>query len=83
MSKTDDGLLEALLDSWNRGTNILLNLLHALPDGGLEAKEMDGSPSVAVMFSHIHETRLFWLSNKPPSSPRGRAIDLRARFFEM
>ena len=59
-------LLEALLDSWNRSNTIVVNLLHALPDGGFEAKAMDGSPSVAVMFSHIHETRSFWLSKTAP-----------------
>jgi uncharacterized damage-inducible protein DinB len=30
-------LLEALLDSWDRNNTILLNLLRALPEGGLEA----------------------------------------------
>ncbi|GEM86879.1 DinB family protein [Meiothermus granaticius] len=55
-------LIEALLDSYNRNNIILLNLLHALPEGGLEAKAMEGSPSVAAMFSHIHQTRLFWLT---------------------
>ena len=44
-------LLEALLDSWNRNNTILLL---ALPDGGLEARAMEGSPSVAEMFTHIH-----------------------------
>lgn len=31
-------LLDALLDSWARSNTILLNLLHALPEGGLEAR---------------------------------------------
>jgi hypothetical protein len=31
-------LLDALLDSWDRINVILLNLLRALPEGGLEAK---------------------------------------------
>jgi hypothetical protein len=47
-------LLEALLDSWDRDNTILLNLLRILPESGLEARTMEGSPSVAEMFMHIH-----------------------------
>ena len=43
----DQRLLEALLDSWDRNNSILLNLLRFLPEGGLEAKAMEGSPCVA------------------------------------
>jgi hypothetical protein len=42
----DQRLLEALLDSWDRNNTILLNLLRALPEGGLEARAMEGSPSI-------------------------------------
>jgi uncharacterized damage-inducible protein DinB len=67
MSTThEQNLLEALLDSWDRNNTILLNLLQALPDGGLEAKAMEGSPSIAVQFSHLHSTRLFFLSQTAP-----------------
>jgi uncharacterized damage-inducible protein DinB len=62
----DQSLLEALIDSYNRNNTILLNLLHTLPEGGMDAKAMEGSPSVAVMFSHIHQTRLSWLSLTAP-----------------
>jgi uncharacterized damage-inducible protein DinB len=62
----DQSLLEALLDSWNRNNTILINLLRALPEGGLEARAMEGSPSVAVQFSHIHGTRLFFVSKTAP-----------------
>jgi hypothetical protein len=51
MSDTQDQrLLEALLDSWDRNNTILINLLRAIPEGGLEASAMDGSPSVSEMF---------------------------------
>src|SRR5580704_9890916 len=58
----DQRLLEALLDSWDRNNIILLNLLSALPEGGLEAKPMEGSPSVAELFTHIHFVRLVLVS---------------------
>jgi uncharacterized damage-inducible protein DinB len=54
----DQHLLEALLDSWDRNNTILVNLLGALPEGGLEARAMEGCPSVAELFTHIHYVRL-------------------------
>src|ERR1700760_1530560 len=72
MSKTDDGnLLEALLDSWDRNNTILVNLLRAVPEGGLEARAVNsgktsGSMTVAEMFLHIHGSRQFVLSEDAP-----------------
>jgi uncharacterized damage-inducible protein DinB len=64
----DKRLLEALLDSWDRNNTILLNLLRALPPGGLEARAMEGSPSIAELFSHIHYVRLVLVSEDAPES---------------
>jgi hypothetical protein len=50
----DERLLEPLLDSWDRNNTILLNLLHALPEGGLEARALESSPPLAQLFTHIH-----------------------------
>jgi uncharacterized damage-inducible protein DinB len=63
---SDQGLLEALLDSWDRNNTILVNLLHALPEGGLEARAMEGSPSIAEMFTHIHYVRLVFVLEDAP-----------------
>jgi uncharacterized damage-inducible protein DinB len=65
MSDTSS-LLEALLDSWDRNNTILLNLLLALPDGGLQVRAMEGSPSVAELFTHIHYVRLVLVSEDAP-----------------
>ena len=62
----DQRLLEALLDSWDRNNIILLNLLRALPEGGLEAKAMEGSPSVSEMFTHIHYERMVSVFENAP-----------------
>jgi uncharacterized damage-inducible protein DinB len=51
-------LLQALLDSWDRNNTILLNLLRRLPDGALQDRAMEGSPSIAELFAHIHFVRL-------------------------
>src|SRR5260370_1304732 len=66
----DQRLLEALLDSWDRNNTILLNLLRALPEGGLEARAMEGSPSVAELFTHIHYVRLVFISEDAPAFAR-------------
>ena len=63
---SDQSLLTALLDSWDRNNTILLNLLHALPAGGLETRAMDGSPSIAQMFTHIHYVRLVFVFEDAP-----------------
>ena len=62
----NQSLLEALLDSWDRNNVILLNLLRELPQGGLEARVMVSSPSVAEMFTHIHYVRMVILSEDAP-----------------
>jgi hypothetical protein len=59
-------LLEALLDSWDRNNTILLNLLRALPQGGLEARATEGGPSIAELFTHIHFVRLVFVSEDAP-----------------
>ncbi len=59
-------LLDALLDSWDRNNTILVNLLRALPEGALEARAMDGGPSVAELFTHIHYVRLVFVLEDAP-----------------
>jgi uncharacterized damage-inducible protein DinB len=66
----DQRLLEALLDSWDRNNTILLNLLCALPEGGLEARAIEGSPSVAQLFTHIHYGRLVIVFEDAPEFAR-------------
>jgi uncharacterized damage-inducible protein DinB len=66
----DQRLLEALLDSWDRNNTILVNLLRALPEGGLEARAMEGSPSIAQMFTHIHFVRLVFVLEDAPEFAR-------------
>jgi uncharacterized damage-inducible protein DinB len=66
----DQRLLEALLDSWDRNNIILLNLLSALPEGGLETKAVEGGPSIAQLFTHIHFVRLAFVFEDAPEFAR-------------
>jgi uncharacterized damage-inducible protein DinB len=67
MTRTQDqSLLEALLDSWDRNNAILVNLLRAVPEGGLEARAMAGGPTVAQLFTHAHFVRLVFVEEDAP-----------------
>jgi len=63
-------LLDALLDSWDRNNTILINLLRALPEDGLEVRPMQSSPSVGELFMHIHYVRLVFVSEDAPEFAR-------------
>jgi uncharacterized damage-inducible protein DinB len=62
----DESLLAALLDSWDRNNKILLNFLEALPEHELEIRAVDGSPTIAELFTHIHYVRLVFISEDAP-----------------
>ena len=66
LNTPDQSLLDALLDAWDRNNTILLNLLQALPDGALEMRAMEGSPSIAQLFTHIHYVRLVFVFEDVP-----------------
>lgn len=59
-------VLDALLDSWDRNNTVLLNLLEAIPDGGLDARAMEGSPTVSEMFTHMHHERMVSVLENAP-----------------
>jgi uncharacterized damage-inducible protein DinB len=67
---SDHSLLDVLLDSWDRNNTILLNLLHLIPDGGLEVRPAESSPSIAELFTHIHYVRLVFVSEDAPEFAR-------------
>lgn len=66
--KSDLGLLDVLLDGWETSNTALVNLLHALPPGGLEARAHATSPTVGAMFSHMHHERLVSVLENVPES---------------
>jgi uncharacterized damage-inducible protein DinB len=67
---SDQRLLEALLNSWDRNNTILVNLLRALPEGGLEARAVEGSKSIGEMFTHMHYVRLVFVFEDAPEFAR-------------
>lgn len=65
-NQPDQHLLEALLDAWDRNNTILINLLRALPEGGLDARAVEGSPTVSQLFTHMHFVRLAFVAEDAP-----------------
>lgn len=65
-STRKQSVLDAVLQSWDRSNHVLVNLLRALPEGGLEARATPNSPSVAEMLTHIHHERMASVSEEAP-----------------
>lgn len=64
------GLLDVLLDSWERNNAILVNLLRILPEGALEIRAVEDGPSIAQYFTHIHFVRLIFVQEDAPEFAR-------------
>lgn len=65
----NDGLLAALLESWERSNRILVNLLRALPGDALDVRAAAGSPTVRSLFAHMHFVRLIFVTEDVPELP--------------
>ncbi|MBN9662005.1 MAG: damage-inducible protein DinB [Acidobacteria bacterium] len=62
----EQNLLEAILDSWDRNNTILVNLVRAVPPGGLEARPTPTSHTVAELLTHLHHERMVSLLEEAP-----------------
>ncbi|MGC2636492.1 MAG: DinB family protein [Acidobacteriaceae bacterium] len=71
----EEGLLEAILDAWDRNNRIIVNLLRAVPPGGMEARAVEGSPTVAEMFAHMIYVRAVFLREDIPEFGLGEPRD--------
>ena len=59
-------LLDDVLDSWARNNTILVNLLRAIPEGGMDIRATGSSPSIGQMFMHMHYVRLAAVQEDAP-----------------
>jgi uncharacterized damage-inducible protein DinB len=59
-------LLDAVVDSWDRHSRVLLNLLQLIPTHGLDARVREGSPTVSQMFMHMHHERMVSVLENAP-----------------
>ena len=65
------GMIEALLDSWDRNNTITINLLRAVPADAMDLKPGPTSPSIAQLFTHMHYVRLVFVFEDAPEFARG------------
>jgi uncharacterized damage-inducible protein DinB len=64
------GLLDALLDSWDRNNRILIDLLSVVPDEAFDVSALDGTMTIQRMITHIHYCRaIFAYENAPDIVP--------------
>lgn len=68
MSSSDQRLLDALLDSWDRNNTITVNLLRKIPPDALDLRPAPGSHSIAELFAHLHYVRLIFVAEDAPES---------------
>lgn len=66
----DAPLLDALIDSWTRNNQILVNLLRLVPPELFDSWPAPGSPSIAELFAHIHFVRLVFVLEDAPEFAR-------------
>ena len=60
-SVAESHLLDALIDSWDRNNRIVVNLLKLIREDHLDARPVEGSPSIAELFMHLHYVRLIFV----------------------
>lgn len=58
--------LQVLLHAWETNNIVLLNLLGALPQGGLDARITPDSHCVSEMYMHMHHERMVSVSEEAP-----------------
>ena len=59
-------LLGVLLDAWDRNNSIVVNLLRAVPEGGLAVRAVGGGHTVAELLTHLHSVRLSFVVEDAP-----------------
>jgi uncharacterized damage-inducible protein DinB len=61
-----DAVLEAVFDGWARHNRALVNLIRAIPAGGLSARVLPTSPTIGAMCTHMHHERMVSVLENAP-----------------
>jgi uncharacterized damage-inducible protein DinB len=69
----DHGLLDALVDAWDRNNTITVNLLRAIAKEDLDIQPLASSPTIAQLFAHLHYVRMIFVVENAPDI----AVDMR------
>jgi uncharacterized damage-inducible protein DinB len=66
MPDTNNELLDAILDSWDRNNTILINLLRLVPAELMVLRGTATSQTLGELFTHIHYCRLVFVFEDAP-----------------
>ena len=66
--------LEAILETWNRNTTVVLNILNALPEGGIDARDTNGQWTVAHHLADMQGANVYWLQKSAPEFAAGLEV---------
>ena len=58
---------DAILETWNRNTTVVLNILNALPEGGIDARDTNGAWTVVHHLSDMQGANVHWLQKSTPN----------------
>ncbi len=66
--------LDAILETWNRNTTVVLNILNALPEGGIDASDTNGQWIVAHHLADMQSANIYWLEKSAPEFAEGLKV---------
>jgi uncharacterized damage-inducible protein DinB len=66
--------LDAILETWNRNTTVVLNILNALPEGGIDARDTNGQWTVAHHLADMQGANVYWLEKSSPEFAVGLSV---------
>ena len=65
---------DVILETWNRNTTVVLNILNALPEGGIDARDTGGEWTVAHHLSDMQGANVHWLQKSAPDFALGLEV---------
>ena len=65
---------DAICETWQRNTRVILNILHALPEGGVDAKDTNGMWTVAHHLADMQSAGVEWLKQSSPQFVEGLEV---------
>ena len=63
--------LDAILETWQRNTRVILNILRALPEGGIDARDQGGTWAIAHHLADMQGGNVYWLEKSAPRFAEG------------
>jgi uncharacterized damage-inducible protein DinB len=69
--------LDAILETWNRNTTVIINILNNLPEAGIDASDTGGQWTVAHHLADMQSTNVEFLRECAPEFSAGLNVSYR------